>query len=173
MIAKPIGIDLPIQQMQQLFINNLWPTIDTQDKMFYQRVFRNERNGNLYPEVLIEGTNDYQEVEFDDRLSALCWFDVANETNSYDLGQINQNVGIFFAVNLSVLYPTLSHRAIEEAHLDVQKIITKRIGEWNIQGIITNMDAYGDFSTDRLMPSNMQPWHVFRFDCNLKYSLNC
>lgn len=171
MIVNPKGIDLPIQEMQQLFEAGLWADIDASRKQFNHRVFRNIKDGELIPEIYTD-TNEYQEVLFDDYLSALCWFDVSDTTDSYELGQINQNVGVFFAVNLSDLYPTLSHRAVEEAHLSVQKIILKRAAEWEITGISTGLAAYGDFATDSLKFQNMQPWHTFRFDCNLRFFLN-
>lgn len=175
MIINPKGIDLPIQEMQQLFINNLWPTIDAIDKEHYHRVFKNTRgdDDSVYPGVLKEGYRDYVNVEFDDKLSVLSWFDVSNKTDSYQLGQASQDVGVFFAVNLKKLYPTLDHRAVEEAHLDVQKILLKRPSEFGIEGIITGMEAYGDFETTKLEASDMQPWHVFRFDCKVKYFLTC
>jgi len=174
MIDSPVGIDFPIQEMQQLFIANLWPNIPTAKKEFNHRVFSNEdKDGNDYPEVLISGTNDYRRVKFDDRLSVLSWFDVADNTDSYNLGQINHSVGVFFAVNLKDLYPTLPHRATEEAHLEVQEILLKRSGEFEVTGIKRRSEAYGEYSTENLKAFNMQPWHVFRFDCDVKYSLNC
>ena len=172
MIDNPKGIDLPIQEMQQLFIDNLWPDIDISKKEFNHRVFANQRDGITIPEVLVKN-NDYKEVRFCDRLDVLSWFEVSQSTDSYQLGQIQQTVGVFFAVNLKKLYPDLSHRAVEESHLDVQKVLLKRSGEFEITGILTGEAAYGDYDTSGLKRYNMQPWHVFRFNCNVKYSLNC
>lgn len=173
MIDDPKGIDRPIQEMQQLFEANLWTFISATKKQFNHRVFRNERKGLLIPEIKIDGSDEYEEVEFDDRLTVLSWFNVAEATDSYHLGQINHSAGIFFAVNLEELYPSLSHRAVEESHLEVQRILLKRSGEFEITGITTGAAAYGDFDIENLKSYNMQPWHVFRFDCNVKYSLNC
>lgn len=170
MIANPKGIDRPIQEMQQLFIANLWTTSNCD---FFHRVFKNERNGNTIPEILIDGTHHYEEVKFNDRKHVTSWFDVSDTTNSYDAGQINQDVGVFFAVNLKALYPTLTHRAVEEAHLDVQKQLLRMPSEFEITGIVTGEAAYGDYETSGLHDYNMQPWHVFRFNCNVKYLLNC
>ncbi len=91
MIDKPKGVSRPIQEMQQLFVDNLWTDISYSKKVFNQRVFKNEdKHGNVIPEVLIESTNDYKDVRFDDRLSVLGWFDVADDTNTYEVGQITQ-----------------------------------------------------------------------------------
>jgi hypothetical protein len=174
MIQEPKGIDLPIQEMQQLFIANLWPDTDASKKEFNHRVFGNlDKEDNLYPETFIDNTKDYKRVKFNDNLYSLSWFDVSDTTDSYQLGQIEQSVGVFFAVNLAKLYPALTHRAVEESHLAVQRILLKRSGEFEITGITTGAAAYGDFDITNLKDYNMQPWHVFRFDCNVKYSLNC
>lgn len=172
MIVNPVGIDKPIQEMQQLFIANLWTDVPDDKKQFNHRVFRNEdRNGNLIPEIYLNN-GEYQEVKFNDNLDVLSWFDVADTTTSYQLGQINQIVGVFFAVNLESIHSTLTHRAVEETHLDVQQILLKRT-EFEITEIITGQEAYGDFNVENLKFPNKQPWHVFKFNCNVKYSLNC
>lgn len=176
MISNPKGIDRPIQEMQQLFIDKLWTNIDMSKKQFNHRVFKNynPKNGLIYPGLHVNGTRDYKNVVFDDKLTVLSWFDVANETNSVDGEQVTQNVGVFFAVNLVELYPNLFHRTEEEAHVDVRKIMKLRASEFQIQGIVTNREAYGDFDTiPEIQKYNMNPWHVFRLNCNLSFTLNC
>jgi hypothetical protein len=173
MIDTPKGIDRPIQEMQQLFVDNLWTDIDISKKSFNHRVFKNkDRNGNDIPQIY-KGNREYRNVSFNDRVDVLSWFDVSDNTNSYNLGQVTQDVGVFFAVKLDKLYTSLAHRAIEESHLDVQKILLKRPKEFEITGITTGAAAYGDFSTENLKTFNMQPWHVFRFNCNVSFTLNC
>ena len=44
---------------------------------------------------------------------------------------------------------------------------------FNINEISTGAEAFGDFDIDNLKGYNMQPWHTFRFTCNVKYQLNC
>lgn len=170
MIVNPKGIDRPIQEMQQLFINNLWTNVE--NKQFYHRVFRNEKKGVVRPEVFSEIRNNYEEVIFDKRLNVLSWFDVADTTNSVDGEQVTQDVGVFFAVNLKKLYPNLAHRAVEETHRDVRNVILERPTSWKIEAISTGRSAYGDFEAE-LKGLDMQPWHVFRFNCNVSYTLNC
>lgn len=172
MIDNPKGIDRPIQEMQQLFIDKLWTNIDASKKEFNHRVFRNVRNGDLIPEVY-DGSNEYKEVKFNDNLDVLSWFDVDDSTNSINGEQVNQNVGVFFAVNLKKLYPLLSHRAVEESHVAVRKVLKLRSSEFEITGLVTGLAAYGDFNTDNLKHPDMQPWHVFRFNCNVSFTLNC
>lgn len=170
MIDNPIGIDRPIQIMQQLFVANLWTSFTCS---FNHRVFRNEKDGKLIPELLIDSTKEYKEVLFDDRYDVLSWFDVSDRSNSVDGTQLSQEVGIFFAVNLKKLYPTLAHRAVEEAHRDALMQIKKRPIVFEVISLETGEAAYGRFSTDNLTKYNMQPYHTFRYNCNVKYSFNC
>ncbi len=170
MITNPVGIDRPIQEMQQLFIANLWTGFNCQ---FNHRVFGNYNEKKLIPFILVDGTDRYVEVLFNDRVDALGWFDVSDRTKSIDGTQVSQDVGIFFAVNLKKVYPLLAHRAVEEAHKDALMQIKKRPIKFEILGLETGEAAYGDFDTDNLIKYNMQPWHVFRYNCNVKYSFNC
>lgn len=172
MINKPIGLDFKLQEMQKLFIANLWLDIPEGKKSFNHRVFKNRRDGLLIPEIYTNKGN-YQEVLFDDRLTALSWFDVADSTTSYDYGSIIQEVGIFFVVNLEKLHVGLTHRTIEEAHLAVQKVLLKRPMEFMIESIVTGERAYGDFPLNKLKYPDMQPWHAFRFNCSVTYQLSC
>lgn len=172
MIEKPVGIDYELQEMQKMFIASLWPDISTAKKQFNHRVFSNIRDGEKVPEIYVKN-GEYQEVLFDDRLSALSWFDVSDTAETYDRTCYNQVVGLFFLVNLNNLYPTMAHRAVEEAHLAVQKIIMKRPTSFRITSLITGESAYGDYDTSKLRFPNMQPWHVFKFVCTVNYELNC
>lgn len=172
MIDNPVGIDLPIQEMQQLFINNLWLDIPDGKKKFYHRVFNNPKDDNNRPEVFISN-NNYEEVKFNKRLDVLSWFDVSEDSEDYKFGQNFKDVGIFFAVNLANLYPTLSHRAVEESHRDVVKIIQKNPLFKMPYDIIEGKGAYGDYDTNNLKAYNMQPWHVFSINCSVSYSIKC
>jgi len=167
MIQDPKGIDAPIQDVQEIFIDELWADVSSSKKQFNGRVFGNLINESLTPEVHVSGTNDYKAVKFNDKLSVLSWFDVNDETESFDAGQVVHNVGIFFAVNLKDLYPDLSHRAVEEAHGAVIKLLDKA----EVKGIVTGAKAYGDFDIKNLKHPNMHPWHIFRIDYTMKYSL--
>jgi len=174
MIQDPKGIDLPIQEMQCLFDDNLWHHVGTDKKRFYHRVFKNPKDGIIRPEVFTEIGNNYKEVKFDKRLTVLSWFDVSETQDNYIPGQNEKEVGIFFAVNLTELYPTLSHRAVEESHIDVAKVVLMHpsfIMPFN--SIVERELAYGDFDTSNLKGYNMQPWHVFRINCNVIYNVKC
>lgn len=173
MITNPVGIDYPIQELQQLFIDELWPDIAADKKEFNHRVFKNERKDLIIPEVFVKD-REYREVKFNDKLTVLSWFDVDETQEDYIIGQNTKTVGIFFAVNLNELYPTLSHRAIEESHKDAISIIQKRQRYFKRPYDVVERElAYGDFNITNLKKYNMQPWHVFRVNCECTYTVKC
>jgi hypothetical protein len=174
MIQNPVGIDYPIQEMQCLFMDKLWEGVSNDKKRFYHRVFKNPKDGIIRPEVFTEIGNNYKEVKFDKRLTVLSWFDVAETAEDYKIGQNSKSVGIFFAVNLSELYPNLSHRAVEESHADAIRVVQKLQRHFKRPYDILERElAYGDFDTSNLKGYNMHPWHVFRINCECTYTLKC
>ncbi|MFZ7121780.1 MAG: hypothetical protein ACOWWH_12640 [Eubacteriaceae bacterium] len=173
MIENPVGVDAPIQMMQQLFISNLWLNVGTNNKEFNHRVFGINKNGKIRPFVLIDNTNDYKEVSFSDNKSVLGWFYAYEELNSYNKRQISRNVDVFFAVNLNDLYSELRHRTEEEVYRDVQKVLLMMPSDFEITNIVSGSEAYGIFDNLESKKINMHPWHVFKFECVVKYQLNC
>jgi hypothetical protein len=165
------GIDRPINVLLNSFNQRLWPAVDK--KKFYGRVFRNNKKGVVIPEVLIEGTKEYEEVMFDSGLNALCFFDAVGNVNN--LSEVpTQEVRVVFSVNLKAIYPLLDHRATEEAHKDVIAQI-KRFGvtSYQLDRIETGLNAYGDLSTDKLKSYNMQPFYAFAIVMNVPFSYEC
>jgi hypothetical protein len=168
MIAEPKGIDFPIQDLQTLFQSSLFTSVPALDKKFYPRVFSNVKNGVNIPEDFEDG-----EVLFDDSLTVTSWFDVMGSPDEYDASNFFQSIGIVFVVNLEKLFPGLSHRAVEEAHLAVQQILKRRPMMFQAENLITGIEAYGEFNTNKLKFPDMHPWHVFRFEGNVTYELTC
>ena len=167
------GIDIPIAVLRQSFADNLWTNIT--NKYFYARVFGNlDENGQLIGEVLISGS-EYKDVQFDDTLNMLCFFDVGDIIlNVNPDNQTTQDVGIVFAVKLTEIYTNISYRATEEVYRDVLNIINDTSAlSVTPNEIIRGLDAYGNLSTDGLLQYNMQPWHTFRINTEMKLSFDC
>jgi len=174
MIVKPVGIDYPIQDMQELLTANLWAAVPLAKKAIYHRVFANRnKNNQLEPQVYIDSKSEYETVVFDDRKDFIVWFDVDSQTSAFNNSLAKQDVGVVVIVNLKNVYPLLAHRAVEEAHLDVQKIINKRQPAWDITQLITGVEAFGEFDISRLKYPDHHPWHVFRFNCSVTFNYLC
>lgn len=167
------GIDIPIAILRQSFADNLWTSVT--DKEFYARVFGNlNKNNQLIGEVLYSG-NEYRDVQFNDTLNMVSFFDVGDTVENVDPdNQTTQNVGIVFAVNIPAIYTNLSYRATEEVYRDVLNIINDTSTlEIVPNEIIRGLNAYGNLSTEGLLQYNMQPWHTFRVNTEMKLSFDC
>lgn len=165
------GIDVAIKRLTDAFEKSLWP--DVEKKKFYGRCFRNLRKGEVIPEVHIEGTNDYSEVLFDDKLSAMCFFDASQNVENISKVAI-QEVRLIFAVNLKKVFPNIDYRATEEAHKSVIDVIKRTSSiAYKMDRIEGGLNAYGDLSTSKLKSYNMQPWYTFSIVMNVLHSYQC
>jgi len=162
------GIDIQIERLQDRFKDKLWTSVSSTNKDYFGRIYRNERDGDVIPQRFVSG-NDYKDVLLNDKKAVTCFFDVQPE-ESYEF-QFNANVWILFAVNLKTLYPSITDRATEYVHEDVVREI-KKIGGWNVTGLVRGLPAFADYSLVK-DSDDMQPFYLFRINCEVKYPLNC
>lgn len=162
-----IGIDKPIERLRLLFESNLWVA---NKSIFYGRCFRNERNGGLIPEI--NTNNEYREVLLQDFNDSTVFFDVDPVREVIGLTDINASVDIYFAVDLTNLYPLLTrNEATETAYKDVVKYING--SDFDFQGLKTGFDSYDTWDYDEASRDNMQSYHLFKINTKLIYNLNC
>jgi hypothetical protein len=167
------GIDVPISILRDSFATQLWTGVT--NKIFYSLVDRNnDREGKLVDEIYTSN-NEYEEVQFDDRRSVVCFFDANGNLEGLNgNSEMTRNVGIIFAVNISKVYPLLTYRAKEELYRDVRNVILTTQALDIVPAEITpGLNAYGDLSTEVLGQYNMHPWHTFRVDTTMKFNLDC
>lgn len=163
------GIDIPIDNLVSDFTANLWTT---KSRSFYGRVFRNERNGSVSPEIWIT-PNTYKEVLKDKRFDAQCFFDVQPNEPITDSLVHASTVWCCFMVNLATVYPTLTRtEATEKAHVEVEEIIhDNRI---QIDGLIRGIEGFTgyDFGENSQAKADMSPHYLFRFNLRINYETN-
>lgn len=160
------GVDVPIESLRTDFQNNLWTSFSNS---FYGKTFRNEKDGEVIPEVLVSG-NDYKEVRFDDRYDSICFFDVNDIVENLN-DQMEVRVMIILAVNLNTIFQS---RATEESHRDVWNIIDNHRPTITMQTLHLGLKAYGELSTKGLKAYNMHPWHTFSIETIMLINyLNC
>lgn len=165
--TNPVGIDNTIKWIQE----HLWENISWNKGAFsdtdyecYHRAYRNETNSSEIWEVFTS-VNDYKEVLYDDTFLATSFFVVSNNVNVSLSGKETTDISIVFQLDLNKLYPTISHRADEEAHREVMNILLDNpIGAKisrltkGIKNVYTEL-GYGANKFD-----DLQPFHVFRID---------
>lgn len=156
------GIDVPIESLKSTFENHLWVGFFNSFNGRCMRTYREK----MIPEVLKSGTTNYSEVLLDDTKTSISFFDVLP-----DRTEQKATVHIYFAVNLSKLYPSVSERATEYALSDAILLIRKH-GLFTIEGI---MDGYESWSNwDKVKKEdNMQPFYLFRIETTVEYKLTC
>lgn len=175
---NPVGIDLVIQDIQKKLFDKLsavWPSGIKYNA--YGRCYRNKKDDGYIAEFY-EGSNEYQEVYWDDTLSALSFFGI-DPITQIDTDPV-ADVHLVFFVNIADLKPGVQiERQDEEVHLDVYRIIKR-----GIHGLVVNSQKTGlenvlkeypgSFREDRLRVVDMHPVHCFRYDFQVRYNpLRC
>jgi len=167
--TNPVGVDIPIQSLQEDLFNELgWTNYEA-----YGRAYVNISEGDTIPEVFKDG-KEYLEVMYDDTVNASSFF-VINSDVDYD-EVANVSVDLIFQVNLAELYPNIEHRADEEMHLDVIQVIKNNFYGFNFDGFTTRIeDVYSgfDLKDDYKETTDMESFHVVRFRLNLNYEYQC
>ena len=157
------GIDIPIDKQVTLFTNYLMTTLT---RTFSGRAMRNYREDKLVPEVLVVSSQNYSEVLLDDTKGAICFFDVLSTRTPE-----RATVDIYFAVNLTKAYPTITERATEYALSDVLLRI-RQGGMFTPEEIVDGYESWSQWSGVK-KEDNMQPFYLFRIRCSVNYLITC
>jgi len=168
--TNPTGIDVPIQKAQKLLhdrLNDLWCA----DLDAYGRAYVLDRGDITIPEVFVDG-KDYKDVlGYDCNRLFFVQDDIVTKVSNK---WYETNVAIYFILNLKEIKPTVTHRADEESHNDVDYILHRT--DFNVISIETGIDnVLSDFSIsnrDNFNYADFEPYHVFKFNCNIKYDLS-
>lgn len=185
---NPIGIDRPIQQLQQYLHDYLLGAWDlTEDKVaVYGRAYRNQtKDGGYVPEVFTgnpnypAGKNEYRDAYHNDKYAVVTFFTPATDIDvSFSEGRNTVDISLIVSVNLSQL-PTVNHRGDEEARQTVARFLYDGQLGFILTGIQTGIDnVYSEYSGYRearsIMHRDMHPLHCFRMDMTLTYDKsNC
>jgi hypothetical protein len=164
--TNPIGIDAKIQRLQtSLFsqLNTLWSTeLDA-----YGRCYVVEENGertvNFY-----KNPKEYQIISVAERNKF--FFIHRSIAKKVDTLNYETNIELIFIVDVAKLKPQITHRADVEVQADVELLLNQfenifvesfEVGYENVlRGIKFNQT------------SDMQPYHVFKFNLNVRYNMN-
>lgn len=161
------GIDVPISRLNAIFLANLW--VSPLSYTRYGRIYRNNIEGGIIPEAYDASTGDYLDVLLDDTIDALSFFDV--QPNEDYEGHFKADVWICFAVNLKTLYPLVTtERATEYAHEDALKQIKK--SGFKVTGLVRGQTAFDEYELVKT-GDDMNQYHLFRFNTEIKYPTNC
>lgn len=171
---NPVGIDVSIDEIQLLLYNELllkgWTNYES-----YHRVYKNESEKGVIPEVY-KSDGNYEEVYFNDNFNATSFFITDDEYSQKKDASYTSNVKVIFQVKLNKLYPNITHRADEEMHRDVARIIEQSFQVVGKDTVITTgmKKIYKDeglISTTAY--EDMSYYHVVKFDFTIRFEYEC
>lgn len=168
--TSPQGIDKVIQEAQVLLydeLSTLWGvTLEG-----YGRVYKKEKSGKIIPEVYI-GKKEYSGTLLTTDKSKF-FFSKSSSSEHRGLGfGYLTDVNIYFILDLSKVKPTVTHRADQEAQIDVVDIL-EMTGLVVTSIIDTEIDdVLREFKGSSENFKDTQPYHVFKLECELVYDLN-
>jgi len=177
--TQPVGIDIPIQRLQQYLHDQLLDTwqLATGQYQCYGRCYRNQLENGYVAEVYT-GNNEYKEVYLDDRYAVMSFFGL---TGNIDFKVVNTaKVHLIFFVNIETLKQVL-HRGDEEVRKDVQTIVQNGYQGFILKGVRLGIDeVFEEYAGTRLTEKenmngikfrDMHPFHCFRFDFEILYNI--
>jgi hypothetical protein len=168
--TNPTGIDKPIQEAQKMLhdrLNTLWSI----NLSGYGRAYILKRkDGNTVPEVFVSD-NDYKDIlGLDD---SRFFFVQSPTSEKLDFKVYETDVDIYFIIDLSKVKSTITHRADEEVHQNVDYILSQT--SFDVNSIEIGIDNFiSDFSIedmDNFKLADFQPYHIFKMACSVKYNL--
>lgn len=178
--TNPVGIDQPIQELQKFLYNTLkalWK-LDDNSLEGNGRCYRERVDSGYMPRLYVPGSTDipYKDVSFNDDIHAAFFFfdlwDVVDQKGTTSTAKVD----IIFLVNLLKIKPGISHRADEEARLDVQRIcVTPRynfmLREFGT-GVKYVFNRFDGLTTKDLEQyRDTQPLHLFKISTELIYHI--
>ena len=163
-----IGIDAKIESLQAQFNSKLFTSIVGNTYTAYGRAFLNEREEGTVPEILYDGEVDYKEVLIDTGVDGQSFFVVENDDVAITPFDYETPVSIYFAVNLKILYPAVTERAVEYLHRDVLEILNS--SPFDIQKFTKGREAFSDFEVK--IGDNMHPFYLCKFSTLVQWNIN-
>lgn len=171
---SPIGVDIPIQKMQQFLYGKLqaaWKLTDAQLDL-YGRAYRNQKASGYAPEVF-DGAGGYKEVLFDDTKVGLGFFEVGDNRQQVD-GSSIARIALILMVNIPAIYPG-TEKKDEQIHVDVQRIMEIQRFGFVMDSLETGIDTVlAEYDRNGVKFRDEWPLHCFRLNFEVAYSfLDC
>ncbi len=171
--TNPVGIDRMIDRMQTLIYDELgWLEYDC-----FPRVYANEHfDRGLIPEHFEfprdVDIDEYTDVFLNDNIYAQSIF-LTEDMLEVNNKQFKTKVHLIFHVNLNDLYPSIEHRADEEAHVQVIKAVDK-IPFVKIEKLVKGIrNVYSGMRISNILDSDLHPFHCFKLELELVYKYDC
>lgn len=167
--TNPKGLDVVIQNMQNLLYNKLTALWNV-DLSGYGRCYPSFNQEQNRKEIeFYNGANEYKDVLYAEENKF--FFTAENEIERVGNSQFKTKIELFFIVNVSEIYPNVTHRADEEVRVDVINIL-EQSSFATISSIVIDIDKV--FSKyEYVISDDLQPYHCFKIILDtLDYNIN-
>lgn len=168
--SNPVGIDAKIQGMQSALysqLNEKWGLGGSKVLDAFGRVYINVKDGKKIPEFYFEN-KEYKNVLVAE--TSKFFFIQRKVQTKQNVAQYKTSIELCFLVDLELIKSTVGHRADAEVHADVESVLTTFPNVYieSLETEIRNVFSGLDYEeTD-----DMQPYHAFKFNLSVFYSLD-
>jgi len=163
-----IGVDYKIDILKTAFNADLFTGIAGNTYTAYGRAYVNERDGQSIPEIQTASTTEYVDILIDTKVDGLSFMVVDDTIDMLSQLDCVASVDVYFAVNLDILYPTVTERATEYLHRDVALLLND--SEFDIEKIVTGREAFKAFDLIK-EGDNLEPFYLVKFETTVEYQL--
>lgn len=168
LLNETYNLDSIIQELQTTLYETLTAKWDSNKLDAYGRVYKNERDGQIIPEVYNSSKGDYTEVLFNNQS---CFFFVDDDKHVLDDEdhEFTTDVKIVFMLNLKDL-KTSTERVDADVKRDVLKVLRDNDYQFIVTEYIKGIDnVLSEFN--KIKFHDIHPMHVFAFKTGFSYSV--
>lgn len=167
-IANPIGIDAPIQRMQDYLYSNLnWSKLE-----MFGRVQKNNNDGKPLPQPFLSTGQYLRDAYLIDKNNAHVFFLVDDKKEHVSGSIFKVEVKTVFSINLKTLFPSIAHRADTEAQSHAFNLVSKKKA-YKVKRIETGIKTVlNGFDIEGLNKLDIQPFHLFAIVSEVQFKIN-
>lgn len=169
-LTSPKDLDRVIQELQTKLYDELIIKWSTSKLDAYGRVYKNEKQGKVFPEVFDSVKQNYKRVFYNGQS---CFFFVDDDSHPIDDQdhEFTTDVKIVFMLNLSDL-TVKTERADADVKNDVIEILRDNDFHFRMEEYIQGIDnVLRGFETKPIKNNDIQPLHVFAIRTSWSYSV--
>lgn len=172
---NPKGIHIAVQKLQSVLHTALLSAWGISEDAYHCHELCNRNpslDGGYTAEVYNSTTGNYDEVYWDDALSAVSFFGMGPKITRRLQDEVP--VHLVFFVDLKKLKPSIAHRADEEVRLDVLRAVGKDLHGFRYDGLELYLENVlreypGTRASEGLKYIDMTPTHIFRLNYTLTF----
>ena len=170
LLSETHNLDSLIQELQTKLYNYLVVQWGTDKIDAYGRIYKNEKNQMIVPEVFDVSLNGYKEVLYNGQ-SCFFFIDDDNHVCEDEDHEFTTNVKICFMLNLSDLKAS-TERVDSDVKRDVVTFLTDNDYHFKLKGYEKGLDnVLNGFNTEKIKQSDIHPYHVFAIETAFSYSI--